>query len=126
MVALTFWFLAALLCWWVFAGTNPLTLTAGFFLAWGLALLLGRHSSHRAFCRFLWRLAALLPRAYGQGWSLILNGRTVETLSAEDLWDEPAPFVLERIYLITLTPDAVALGRDGEGRLLIHGLEVER
>ncbi len=123
MVALIFWFLAASLCWWVFAGTEVPPVAVGLLLAWLYARGLGGRSSRR-FALFLSRLIALLPRAYGQGLRLLLRGDVVVRHYTEDLSGADETLLLERIYLVTLTPDDVALGWDGKKRLHVHGLEI--
>lgn len=122
MVALIFWFLAASLCWFVFAGTDGPTVVAGLLLAWLHARALGGRSS-MPFALFLARLIVLLPRAYGQGLRLLFRGDVVVRHYTEDLSGADETHLLERIYLVTLTPDDVALGWDGQKRLHVHGLE---
>lgn len=124
MVALIVWSLVALLCWWVFADSDPWTVVVGLLFAGLYGRRMGEKGSSRLFLSFCLRLIRLLPRAYRQGVALICRGDARVRMYDEDLEGASEVFVLERIYLVTLTPDAVALGRDEGGRLAIHGLEV--
>lgn len=123
MVALIFWFLAALLCWRVFAGSDPATVLFGLLFAGCYSLSIGRRGTTLRFFSFGLRLLRLLPEAYRQGAALVCHGETLVGIYDENLEEADETLVLERIYLVTLTPDAVALGRDERGRLKIHGLE---